>query len=217
MNIKEFLNLNSMGLIRKIKNLPVIRGFFFLKSHYFGANRNVFGHLSDNVRFTPPCKFVNRKNIFIYSDTSFGEGLIISALNAKFIMKKGCAVAENFTVRTGNHARIIGEFVGDITEKEKPRGYDADVIVEEDVWIGCNVTLLSGVKIGRGSTLAAGAVVSKDIPPYCIAAGVPAKPIKFYWTIDQIIEHEKMLYPENERYTREELERIRGILRVADN
>lgn len=67
---------------------------------------------------------------------------------------------------------------------------------------------MSGVTIGRGSTVAAGAVVSKSMPPYCICGGVPAKVIKFYWSIDQIIEHEKKLYQENERYTREELKEI---------
>ena len=76
------------------------------------------------------------------------------------------------------------------------------------MWIGCNVTLLSGVTIGRGSTVAAGAVVSKSMPPYCICGGVPAKIIKFYWTIDQILEHEAKLYSEDKRYSREELENI---------
>ena len=99
-------------------------------------------------------------------------------------------------------------FVTDITEANKPKGYDKDVIVEEDVWIACNVTLLSGVTIGRGTTVAAGAVVAKSMPPYCVCGGVPAKFIKFYWTVDQIIEHEKVLYPENERYTRNQLEEI---------
>ena len=80
--------------------------------------------------------------------------------------------------------------------------------MEEDVWIGCNVTLLSGVTIGRGSTEAAGAVVAKTMPPYCICGGIPAKFIKFYWTIDQILEHEAKLYSEEERYTREQLEEI---------
>lgn len=97
-------------------------------------------------------------------------------------------------------------YITDITEENKPEGYDKDVIVEEDVWIGCNVTLLAGVTIGRGSTVAAGAVVSKSMPPYCICGGVPAKFIKFYWTIDQILEHEAKLYTEEERYTREQLE-----------
>ncbi len=125
-------------------------------------------------------------------------------------MKKGCAVAEGLSVWTGNHARVIGQFVGNITEEDKPSGYDADVVVEEDVWIGCNVTILSGVTVGRGATLAAGSVVTKDIPPYCIAAGVPAKPIKFYWTMEEIMEHERRLYPEEERKTQEELEELTG-------
>ena len=84
--------------------------------------------------------------------------------------------------------------------------FDKDVIVESDVWIGRNVTLLSGVRIGRGAIIAAGAVVNKNVPPYCIAGGVPAKPIKFKWTIDQILEHESKLYPEQERFSREQLE-----------
>ena len=56
--------------------------------------------------------------------------------------------------------------------------------------------------------MAAGAVVAKTMPPYCICGGVPAKFIKFYWTIDQILEHEAKLYSEEERYTREQLEEI---------
>ena len=123
-------------------------------------------------------------------------------------MKKGCAVAGGLKVYTGNHARVIGTMVGDITEESKPKGYDQDVIVEDDVWIGSNVTLLSGVTVGRGTTVAAGAVVGKSMPPYCICGGVPAKFIKFYWTIDQILEHEAKLYPEHERYSREQLEEI---------
>lgn len=99
-------------------------------------------------------------------------------------------------------------FVSDITEKNKPSGYDHDVIIEKDVWIGSNVTILEGLTIGRGSTVAAGAVVNKNVPPYSIVGGVPAKVIKFYWSVEQILEHEKNLYPENERYTREELEKI---------
>lgn len=50
--------------------------------------------------------------------------------------------------------------------------------------------------------------MSKSTPPYCVIGGVPAKPIKFIWTIDEILQHEAALYPENERYTREELEKI---------
>lgn len=137
-----------------------------------------------------------------------GAGAHISATNAKFICKGHCAIAENLTVHTGNHARVVGKFITDITEENKPKGYDHDVVVEEDVWIGCNVTLLSGVRIGRGSIVAAGAVVAKSMPPYCICGGVPAKFIKFYWTIEEILEHESKIYTEEERLTHKQLEEI---------
>ena len=52
------------------------------------------------------------------------------------------------------------------------------------------------------------AVVAKSMPPHCICGGVPAKFIKFYWTIDQILKHEVKLYTEKERYTRQQLEEI---------
>ena len=123
-------------------------------------------------------------------------------------MKKNSGAAFGLRVLTGNHARIVGIPYRDITEEIKPKGLDNDVIVESDVWIGMNVTLLAGVHIGRGATVAAGAIVTKDIPPYCVCGGIPAKVIKFYWSIDQIIEHESKLYNEDERFSRYELERI---------
>lgn len=55
-------------------------------------------------------------------------------------------------------------------------------IIENDVFIGANVTLLDGVKIGNGAIIGAGAVVTKDIPPYSIAVGVPAIVLKYRFT-----------------------------------
>lgn len=192
---------------KKIKNNRFIRGLYFGYRSRFGYPPSHFGHLCPGATFTPPMHIINPKNIFIYSEGAIGNATI-SALNARFIVKKGCRIACGLNVQTGNHARQVGMFVNEITESDKPEGYDHDVIIEEDVWIGSNVTLLSNVTIGRGTTVAAGAVVNKSMPPYCICGGVPAKVIKFYWTIDQILEHEKKLYSENERYTREQLERI---------
>ena len=56
--------------------------------------------------------------------------------------------------------------------------YSAPIIIEDEVWIGCNVTVLKGVTIGKGSVVAAGAVVTKSCPPHSLLAGVPAKIIK---------------------------------------
>jgi len=146
--------------------------------------------------------------VFIYDNVGIGPHVLLSTPNAKIIIKGNCAIAEHLTIHTGNHARVIGKFVTDITEANKPKGYDKDVIIEKDVWIGSQVTILAGVHVGRGATIAAGAVVNKDVPPYSIVGGIPAKVIKFYWTKEQILEHESILYPEEERYSREELERI---------
>lgn len=82
------------------------------------------------------------------------------------------------------------------------------MVVEEDVWIGCNVTLLSGVTVGRGSVIAAGAVVTKSCPPYSLLGGVPAKVIKIRMSVDEILEHERNLYPKDKRYEATELEEM---------
>ncbi len=52
------------------------------------------------------------------------------------------------------------------------------IVIEDDVWLGAGVTVVDGVTIGRGSIIGAGAVVTSDIPPYSIAVGIPAKPVK---------------------------------------
>ncbi len=59
-----------------------------------------------------------------------------------------------------------------------PRYGTKGIVIEDHVWIGVNVTILKDVTIGEGSMIAAGAVVTKDIPAHCLAAGVPAKVIK---------------------------------------
>lgn len=180
-------------------------------------NRSLFGEASDSVIINPPLDIDNGKNIFLGDNVSVGCGAHLSATNAKIVFKGDCAVAEHLTIHTGNHARIVGRFVTDIKETDKPNGYDKDVIIERDVWIGSNVTILAGVHIGRGATIAAGAVVNKSVPPYSVVGGVPAKVIKFYWTVEQILEHERQLYPESERFGKAELETLIESLHSRDN
>lgn len=74
------------------------------------------------------------------------------------------------------------------------KGLDSKIIIEDDVWIGYGTIIVSGVKIGRGSIIAAGSVVTKDVIPYSIVGGNPAKFIKYRFSEVEIIEHERILY-----------------------
>ena len=62
-----------------------------------------------------------------------------------------------------------------------------NINIENDVWIGAYSTIMSGVKIGNGAVIGASSVVTKDIPPYAIVAGNPAKIIKYRFTEEQIV------------------------------
>ena len=197
-----------MYISRKIKDNCFIRGIYCLwKRNFGGLKRKKYGYIGNNVILSPPLSG-HVQNVHIFDNVGIGPYANLSTPNAKIIFKGNTAAAEHLSIHTGNHAREIGRFVSSITEKEKPEGYDYDVIIEKDVWIGANVTILAGVTIGRGCTIAAGAVVNKDTPPYSIIGGVLARFIKFYWTIDDIILHESVLYPEKERYSKEELQKI---------
>ena len=70
--------------------------------------------------------------------------------------------------------------------KDKTHKDYIPIEIGNDVWIGDNVSIIDGVKIGTGSIIGAGAIVTKDIPPYCIAVGVPAKIIRKRFDNDSI-------------------------------
>lgn len=88
----------------------------------------------------------------------------------------------NVYVTDHNHGVYSGDTVWQSNPKEPPAqrmlSCNEKVIIGDNVWIGDNVVILPGVTIGRGSIIAASAVVSKDVPPYSIVAGIPAKVIK---------------------------------------
>lgn len=68
-----------------------------------------------------------------------------------------------------------------------------ETIIGDDVWIGAKSIIMVGVKIGNGAIVAAGSVVTKDVEPYSIYGGVPAKKIKDRFTYEEVIKHEQML------------------------
>jgi chloramphenicol O-acetyltransferase type B len=77
------------------------------------------------------------------------------------------------------------------------KGVNSKVIIEDDVWIGYGAIIMSGVKIRRGSIIAAGSVVTKDVEPYSIVGGNPAKLIKYRFSKEEIMEHERKLKENN--------------------
>ena len=188
------------------------RGLMALYHTYFSFSRKKLGYCHPTVQIGAMFTVGNPENVFLYEGVSIGGGYI-SSTHARFIMKKNSVCSTGLMVRTGNHMQEVGKWFRYIDDNYKlshsePGEYDKDVVVEEDVWIGVNVTLLSGVTIGRGAIVAAGAVVTKDVPPYSIAGGVPARFIKFKWTIDEILKHEEILYQETDRLGRNEIERL---------
>ena len=73
------------------------------------------------------------------------------------------------------------------------RDVNERITVEDDVWIGHGAIIMHGVRIGRGAVVAAGAVVTKDVPPYKVVAGVPAKTIRQRFDTEQADAHNAAL------------------------
>lgn len=123
------------------------------------------------------------------------KGSTFYCTRAEIIIGKKVIFGPKPTIMTGDHRiDIVGKHIIDVTDEEKLPGQDAPVVIEDGCWLGANITILKGVTLGRGSVVAAGAVVTKSFPPYCIIGGVPAHIIKMRFTPEQIIEHEKNLY-----------------------
>lgn len=141
-------------------------------------------------------------NLSIGDGSSIPKGSTFYCTGASLTIGKKVIFGPNPTIITGDHRTdVIGKFIMDSHDKLPEN--DVPVIIEDDVWAGANVTILKGVTIGRGSILAAGAVVTKSCPPYSIIGGVPAKILKYRLTIEEILEHERILYPEGQRLSKE--------------
>ena len=194
-----------MNIFYKISRLQ--QAFQFLQDNFwaFFIKRSM-GHCGKNVMIKPTTSiFKGIENIFIDDNVRIARYATIYTTRAKVFIGSKTGIAPYLKIITGNH-RInnIGHFMFD-GDKNKNPDDDKDVIIEGDSWFGINVTILSGVTIGRGSIIAAGAVVTKSCPPYSIIGGVPAKILNFRFTVDEVLEHEKKLYPENKRFSRNDL------------
>ena len=131
----------------------------------------------------------NRRSIIIGNHSEIHEGCVLRTFGGHIHIGEYCSVNRMGIilgaggVKIGNKVRI-GPRVNIVTnnhvfkERDRPiieQGLNiAPVIIKDDVWIGVNVTILPGVTVGEGSVIAAGAVVTKDVPDYTIVAGIPA-------------------------------------------
>lgn len=129
---------------------------------------------------------------------------------SKLTIGNFCSIAPNVLFCLGADHRI--DTISSFPYKVKVLGeeYEAiskgDIVVADDVWIGYGTKIMSGVYIGQGAVIAAGAVVTKDIPPYAIAGGVPAKVIKYRFSEEIIAELLKVDYSQlNEDMVREHI------------
>ena len=134
------------------------------------------------------------RNLSIGDGTSIPKGSTFYCTEAPLTIGRKVIFGPRPTIITGDHRiDLIGKYIIDVTVDEKLPENDQPVVIEDDVWCGANVTILKGVTIGRGSIIAAGAVVTQSFPPYSIIGGVPAKLLKMRFTEEEIREHEMLL------------------------
>lgn len=139
------------------------------------------------------------ENFLTESPLYIGKGATIYTTRAKVDIKAHFISGPGLTIVTGDHMPMLGKTFDSVSDRDKneydiKHDFDKNVLIEEDVWCGANVTILKGVTVGRGSIIAAGAVVTRDIPKYSIVGGVPARIIRKRLSDEEIKLHEEKLY-----------------------
>ena len=160
-----------------------------------GENTDLYGPLNLDPQFVELEEYVRlQPNIRMISH------------GGKLIVKKYSAIGAGTVIIPGSHIPTVG--LPQFLSQTHINDVATDIIVGEDCWIGSGSYLLSHAKIGRGCVVAAGSIVTKEIPPYAVVAGSPAKIIASRFSIPQIIKHEAILYSPEERMKKETLEEL---------
>ena len=146
-----------------------------------------------NVIIGNYCEFIPT-HIHVGNNVSIGHNASFIASIAHIYIGNNVIFGPNVTIRGGDHRiDFVGKHISNVKDNEKLPENDADVIIKDGVWVGCNVTILKGVTIGEGAVVAAGSVVTKDVPPYKIVGGVPAKILKDRFTPELLKTHLEIL------------------------
>ena len=134
------------------------------------------------------------KKSYVIGDYTYGKPLVVDRTNnTQLVIGKFCSIAASCTFLLGAEHRSDWVTTYPFSALSRPeqggwtggrsiQGHPAskgDIRIGNDVWIGTHAIILSGVTIGDGAVIAAGSVVTKDVPPYAIVGGNPAKLIRF--------------------------------------
>ncbi|MBF2017215.1 MAG: acyltransferase [Rivularia sp. T60_A2020_040] len=163
----EFINTNCIEIGNGVQILR-------------GANINAIGHpnnkisIGDGVQIQQgvDIRALNDTHIKIAEDTFIGPYVCIAG-PGNIKIGKNCLIAAHSGLFANNH-----NFTDPLEYIAKQGITSKGIVIEDDCWLGHNVTITDGVTIGRGCVIGAGSVVTKDIPPYSIAVGTPAKVVK---------------------------------------
>ena len=113
--------------------------------------------------------------IIIGNNTCFNSGVHLnSSIGGSISIGNNCLIGPNFVARTASHV------FRDKSIPVRSQGHSClDIVIHDDVWIASNVTVIGGVTLSKGCVVGAGAVVTKSLPPYSIAYGVPARVVSY--------------------------------------
>lgn len=125
--------------------------------------------LGDGVVFGPQVSIRGRGLLKIGNGSSVNSGVIFGMTDS-ITIGESVLIADNVSFRTADH-EFADRNTPIVTQGER----SLPIVVNDDVWIGANVVILRGVTVGRGSVIAANAVVREDIPDFAIVGGVPGR------------------------------------------
>jgi acetyltransferase-like isoleucine patch superfamily enzyme len=157
---KNKININNSFIFSSSDDIE-------LGNHVLIGAYNVFCVASHPSSTTKP-------KLKIGNGTYIGEQNNIRAAGGSVFIGENCLISQQVSMIASDHGSAKKELI-----KEQPWVSKGDIIIENDVWIGCGVQILSGVTIGMGAIVAAGSLVNKDVPSYAIVAGVPARLVKY--------------------------------------
>lgn len=117
------------------------------------------------------------RTISIGDDVFIGRNCCFQSEHGEINIGSHVMFGPGVNIHGGNHDIALGPTP--MKARQKTAGQDAPVTIGSDVWIGANAIILTGVSIGDGAVVAAGAVVTKSVPENAVVAGVPAKVIRY--------------------------------------